>query len=219
MSAVRVVVADDHPLYRFGLRAALDAEDGVEVVAEAATGRELLDLAARHRPDVVVTDVSMPDLDGVAATRELRGLLPGVAVLVVTMHEDDATVRAALRAGAAGYLVKGADRGELARAVRTVAGGGAVYGPGVAGRIADFFTAPADDYAERVFPQLTPRERDVLDLVARGLGNNAVAARLQLSEKTVRNVLASVLVKLQVPDRAAAIAVARDAGLGAVEGC
>ena len=217
MSGVRVVVADDHPLYRFGLRAALDAEDGVEVVGEAATGRELLDLAARHRPDVVVTDVSMPDLDGVAATRELRGLLPGVAVLVVTMHDDDATVRAALRAGAAGYLVKGADRGELARAVRTVAGGGAVYGPGVAGRITDFFTAPADDYAERVFPRLTPRERDVLDLVARGLGNNAVAARLDLSEKTVRNVLASVLVKLQVSDRGAAIAVARDAGLGAVE--
>ncbi|HVF05982.1 MAG TPA: response regulator transcription factor [Frankiaceae bacterium] len=217
MNDIRVVVADDHPLYRFGLRAALEAEDGIEVVAEAESGTELLDLAERHRPDVVVTDVSMPGLDGVAATRALRTRLPGVAVLVVTMHEDDATVRAAMRAGASGYLVKGADRAELARAVRTVAGGGSTYGRAVADRIAGFFTASTDDYAQQVFPNLTPRERDVLDHVARGLGNVAVAARLQLSEKTVRNVLASVLVKLQAPDRAAAIALAREAGLGAIE--
>jgi DNA-binding NarL/FixJ family response regulator len=184
---IRVVVADDHPVFRYGLMAVLDGTDGIQTVGEAEDGDRLLELVALERPDVVITDLQMPGLDGVAATRELLALAPGTGVLVLTLHDDDASVVAALRAGALGYLVKGADRAEIVRAVQAVAAGEAVYGPSVAQRIVGFYTGVQERYSAQVFPQLTNREREVLDLVAAGCGNHAIAARLHLSEKTVRN--------------------------------
>ncbi len=209
---VRVVLADDHPMYRFGLRAVLDASREVEVVGEAADGAELLALVARCAPDVVLTDLSMPQVPGTAAIDELTRRRPGLGVLVLTMHEDDASLFGALRAGARGYLLKGADGDEIVRAVLAVAGGDAVYGGAVARRVVDALTgtgarAPA-------LPELTGRERDVLELLAAGLPTGQVARRLGLSDKTVRNHVSAVLTKLQVPDRAAAIARARETGLG-----
>jgi DNA-binding NarL/FixJ family response regulator len=211
---VRVALADDHPMYRFGLRAALEASPEVEVVGEAGDGDELVALVARHSPDVVLTDLSMPRMTGTAAALELAARHPQVAVLVLTMHEDDASLFAALRAGVRGYLLKGADRTEIVRAVLSVAAGEAVYGAAVARRIVDFYTGAARDYRAQTFPELTGREREVLELVAAGLGNHEVARRLRLSEKTVRNHVSAVLTKLQLPDRAAAVARARDSGLG-----
>lgn len=212
---IRVVVADDHPVFRYGLLAVLDGADGIETVGEAEDGTELLALVEREHPDVVVTDLHMPGLDGVAATRELLARAPGTGVLVLTLHDDDTTVVAALRAGARGYLVKGADRAEIVRAVQAVAAGEAVYGPSVAQRIVGFYTGVQQQYTAQVFPQLTAREREVLDLVAAGCGNHAIADRLHLSEKTVRNNISALLVKVGAPDRAALVAAARDAGLGA----
>jgi DNA-binding NarL/FixJ family response regulator len=214
MTAVRVVLADDHPMYRYGLRAVLEAADGVDVVGEADTGRELLEVVAATAPDVVLTDLAMPELDGVAATRALSARHPDLAVLVLTMHADDESVFAAMRAGARGYLVKGADGPELVRAVLAVAGGEAVFGAAVAQRIIAFYSSGHERYTAQAFPELTGREREVLDLLATGARNHEIGRRLGLSEKTVRNHVSSVLLKLKVPDRTAAAVRARDAGLG-----
>ncbi|RFU19845.1 DNA-binding response regulator [Geodermatophilus marinus] len=199
-------------MYRFGLRAVLDASPEVAVVGEAADGAELLALVATTTPDVVLTDLSMPRLSGTAAIDELTRRYPGVVVLVLTMHEDDASLFGALRAGARGYLLKGADREEIVRAVLAVAGGDAVYGGAVARRVVDSLTGASARVP--ALPELTAREREVLDLLAAGLRTSQVARRLGLSEKTVRNHVSAVLTKLQVPDRAAAVARAREAGLG-----
>ena len=207
---VRVVVADDHPMVRYGIAAVLEAVDEVELVGEAADGDELLTVVRREEPDVVLTDLSMPGRSGVEAIRALVRDHPDVATLVLTMHADDASVLAALRAGARGYLIKGADRAELVRAIVTVAAGDAVYGAPVAGRIVDLLSGVG---ATTTFPELTDRERDVLRLMSAGLRNHAIAERLGLSEKTVRNHVSNVLLKLQVPDRTAAALKARDAGL------
>jgi DNA-binding NarL/FixJ family response regulator len=210
---VRVVVADDHPVFRDGLAMLLGSVDGVEVVGTAADGVEAVALAGRVRPDVVVMDVQMPRLNGVDATRRLAEEAPGVGVVVLTMSEDDGTVFAAVRAGARGYLVKGAEQEEIVRAITTVAAGGAVFGAPLARRIAEFFTAgPATP--ETPFPQLTAREREILELLAAGRSNAQIAAALYLSPKTVRNNVSNVFAKLQVADRAEAIVRARDAGLG-----
>ncbi|KGH45667.1 LuxR family transcriptional regulator [Modestobacter caceresii] len=209
---VRVVLADDHPMYRFGLRAVLDASPEVEVVGEAADGAELLAQVERCTPDVVLTDLSMPRVSGAAAVDELSRRHPALGVLVLTMHEDDASLFGALRAGARGYLLKGADREEIVRAVLAVAGGDAVYGGAVARRVVDALTGSGSRAS--VLPELTDREREVLDLLAAGLSTGRIAARLALSDKTVRNHVSAVLTKLQVPDRSAAVARARAAGLG-----
>jgi DNA-binding NarL/FixJ family response regulator len=212
---VRVVLADDHPMYRYGLGAVLAQTESVEVVASVGDGAQLLRVAAAHRPDVVVTDLSMPDLDGVEATRRLLKAQPGLAVLVLTMHEDDEHVFAALRAGARGYLVKGAGGEEIARAVVAVASGDAVYGGPVARRIVAFFAGAGDESpGVRAFPDLTPREREILELLASGYRNREIAQTLTMSEKTVRNHVSQVLLKLCVPDRTAAALRAREAGLG-----
>lgn len=211
---IRVVVADDHPMYQYGLAAVLGQQEDIEVVATVSDGAALLRAVDEHRPDVVVTDLSMPDLDGVAATARLVQDLPSLAVLVLTMHEDDEHLFAALRAGARGYLVKGADGAEIVRAVQSVAAGQAVYSGPVARRIVSFFAgAPTESASARAFPDLTPRERDVLDLLATGCRNHEIARRLGMSEKTVRNHVSQVLVKLQVPDRTAAALRAREAGI------
>jgi DNA-binding NarL/FixJ family response regulator len=180
---------------------------------EAATGRELMAVAASTGPDVVLTDLAMPDLDGAAATRELLTDHPGLAVLVLTMHDDE-SVFAALRAGAQGYLLKGTNGVEVVRAVLAVAGGDAVYGAAVARRIVGFYSGAQDRYAAHAFPDLTAREREVLELLASGARNHEIARRLGMSEKTVRNHVSAVLLKLGVPDRTAAAVKARDAGLG-----
>ncbi|MGY1782966.1 response regulator [Geodermatophilus sp. SYSU D01036] len=211
--ALRIVVADDHPVYRDGLALLLGSVPGLEVVGTAADGAAAVEVVREQLPDVVVMDVQMPVLDGIEATRRIAGEAPSVGVVVLTMSEDDGTVFAAVRAGARGYLLKGADQEEVVRAITTVASGGAVFGAALARRIAEFFTAgPAGP--ETAFPQLTAREREVLELVAAGRSNAQIAAALYLSPKTVRNVVSNVLTKLQVTDRAQAIVRAREAGLG-----
>jgi DNA-binding NarL/FixJ family response regulator len=211
---VRVVLADDHPMFRYGVAAVLATTPEIELVGEASTGRELVHLVEELEPDVVLTDLAMPDLDGAAATRELLARRPGLAVLVLTMHDDDESVFRALRAGARGYLLKGAERAELLRAVLAVAAGDAVYGPAVAKRIVDFYTGAQQKYAAAAFPELTARERDVLELLASGCPTSQIAQQLDMTGKTVRNHVSVILFKLQVPDRTAAAVKARDAGLG-----
>ena len=213
-SVVRVVLADDHPMYRYGVAAVLADEPRVELVGQASTGTELLTLVEREHPDVVVTDLRMPDLSGVEVTRRLQEQQPDLPVLLLTMHDDDESVYGALRAGARGYLLKGADSAELVTTVLTLAAGGTAFGPSVARRIVGFFLESTTRYAQGTFPELTPRERQVLDLLAAGRRNSAIAQALSLSEKTVRNHLSSILTKLQVSDRSAAIIRAREAGLG-----
>ena len=214
MNPVRVVIADDHPMYRYGVRAVLASSQDVLLVGEAASGRELLHLVAREHPDVVVTDLHMPDLDGVTATRELLAGNPALAVLALTMHDDDESVFAAMRAGARGYLLKGADRSELLNTILALAHGETVFGPSVARRIVGFYLEATQKYTAGAFPGLTSRERDVLDLLASGQRNSEIARALQISEKTVRNHLSTVFAKLHVADRSAAIVRAREAGLG-----
>jgi DNA-binding NarL/FixJ family response regulator len=209
---IRVVVADDHPIVRDGLRALLATLPDMDVVGEATTGREAVRAAVADRPDVLVMDLRMPDLDGAAATAEIRRVAPEVAVLVLTMFDDDESVFSAMRAGARGYVVKGASQREIVRAINAVAAGEAIFGPGVARRVLGFFATPRA--AEPAFPELSPREREVLDLIAGGLTNAAIATRLGLSVKTVGNHTSTIFAKLQVAGRAEAIIRARDAGLG-----
>lgn len=211
---VRVVIADDHPMVRYGLRAVLDTHEQLSLVGEAQTGRELVDVVAATKPDVVITDLHMPDLNGAAATRVLLEQRPDLGVLILTMHDDDESVFEAMRAGARGYLLKGADRAELVSTVLALARGETVFGPSVARRIVGFFLESTLRYSGNVFPSLTSREREVLDLVAAGKRNGEIARGLQLSEKTVRNHLSAIFTKLQVTDRSAAIVRAREAGLG-----
>jgi len=209
---LRVVIADDHPVYRDGLRAIVEPHTDIELVGEAARGDHAVTLALRSRPDVVLMDLRMPGLDGIAATRRIVSAVPDVAVLVLTMSEDDGSVFAAMRAGARGYLLKGADHDDIVRALRSVARGEAVFGPGIAQRVLDTFTsAPARSATP--FEELTEREHEVLALVADGLGNHRIAHRLSIAPKTVRNHVYNILIKLQAGDRAEAIARARAAGL------
>lgn len=209
---IRVVVADDHPLYRDGLRGMLDEHEGVTWVGEAATGDEVLARVRETAPDVVVMDLQMPGLDGIEATRRVVAAAPGTAVLVLTMFDDDASVDMALRAGARGYLLKGATQAELVRAVEAVASGQAVLGGAVATRVLDRLAQPAPR-PDQLFPELTEREREVLALVAEGEQNGRIAHRLGISEKTVRNHLSMLLAKLGVADRTQAALRAREAGL------
>jgi DNA-binding NarL/FixJ family response regulator len=212
---IRVVLADDHPVVRAGLAALLTSLPGIEVAGVAATGREAVREVITTRPDVAVLDLQMPDLDGFAATRELARSAPDTAVLVLTMFEDDDSVFAAMRAGARGYLVKGAEQDEIARAIRAVAAGEAIFGPGVARRVLGFFTTPPP--TANPFPDLTTRERQILDLIAAGLNNPAIADRLTLSPKTVANNVSAIFTKLGIADRPTAIIQARNAGLGTNE--
>ncbi len=210
---IRVLIADDHPLFREGMRGRLDRAADIEVVGEAASGDEAAQLAKTLNPDVILMDIKMPGMNGIEATRDIVQTSPEIGVLVITMFEDNDSVFAAMRAGARGYLLKGADQEEVLRAVTTVANGGAVFGAALARRIAEFFAAVPSGPAA-AFPQLTAREREVLDLVAAGRSNAQIAATLFLSPKTVRNNVSNIFAKLHVADRAEAIIRARDAGLG-----
>ena len=213
--SLRVLVVDDHPLYRDGLVTAIAAMPDVEVVGDAGDGAAAVGMAKELEPDVVVMDLHMPELNGIDATRRIVADRPDTAVLVLTMLESDDSVFAAMRAGARGYLLKGADRAEIRRAIEAEANGEVVFSAGIASRVLSFFAAGPSVPAATPFPTLTEREREILDLVARGLTNTAIAQRLVLSSKTVRNHVSNVFTKLQVAGRAEAVAQARDAGLGA----
>ena len=211
---IRILIADDHPLFRAGLRALLDSVTDTEVVGEAATGEEALEAALSLGPDVVVMDINMPGLNGIDATRRILDETDGVNVLVMTMHDDDDAVFAAIRAGARGYQLKGAAQEETLRAIRSVANGEAIFGPGIANRLQHFLATPPAQSPNLVFPQLTDRELEILQLLAQHKTNPAIAAELFLSQKTVRNYVSAIFAKLQVADRAEAGLVARAAGLG-----
>jgi DNA-binding NarL/FixJ family response regulator len=211
---IRVVLADDHPMYRYGVEAVLADVAAIDLVDTASSGTELLALVNRTHPDVVLTDLRMPDLSGIEVTRRLLAAEPELPVLVLTMHDDDESVYGAMRAGARGYMLKGADGSELVSTIQTLAAGGTVFGPSVARRIVGFFLETSHQLRSGAFPELTRREREVLDMVAAGHRNSVVASKLGLSEKTVRNHLSAILLKLQVGDRSAAIVRAREAGLG-----
>jgi DNA-binding NarL/FixJ family response regulator len=212
---IRVLIADDHPMFRYGLRAALaDAED-LEVAGEAADGETAIAAAEEFGVDVILMDLNMPGMNGITAIRELRDRLPHVAVLVLTMFDNDESLFSAMRAGARGYLVKGAEQEQIVRAIRAVVAGEVVFGTGIAERaLAYFSAAPGSGRAARPFPELTDREVEVLRLVADGLNNTEIARRLHLSEKTVRNHVSSIFAKLRVDDRSQAIVRARRVGLG-----
>lgn len=210
---LRVMVVDDHPLFRDGLAALLGSVEGMVVVGTAADGQQAVDLADREAPEVVLMDIQMPVMDGIEATRRIVDAHPGIGIVVLTMSEEDVMVFAAVRAGARGYLLKGAGQDDVVRALQVVAAGGALFGPSVALRIAKFFHRPPVT-PEVLFPELTDREREVLDLMAAGKANPAIASALYLSPKTVRNNVSAILAKLQAVDRAEAIIRARDAGLG-----
>ena len=210
---IQILIADDHPLFRFGLRALLEAEEGTAVIGEATTGEEAVNMAASLQPDVILMDINMPDMNGIEATRRILADNPDANILVLTMFDDD-TVFAAIRAGARGYLLKGSEGEETLRAIRAVAGGEAIFSPNIAARLVQHFANEPRTVAASPFPDLTPRELEVLQLIAQGLTNNAIAEKLVLSPKTVRNQVSTIFSKLQVANRAEAIVRAREAGLG-----
>ena len=215
MSRIRVLIADDHPVFRYGLRALLQTEaTTIEVVGEAATGEEVVTVAAQVNPEVILMDVNMPGLNGIEATRRILSETPHVGILMLTMFDDDESVFAAMRAGARGYLLKGAEGEETLRAILAVNQGEAIFSPSIARRLMAYFTTSRTyPKAAPLFPELTEREREVLTLIAQGYTNPAIAERLVLSPKTVRNHVSTIFSKLQVAGRAEAIIRARDAGL------
>lgn len=212
---IRILVVDDHGLFREGLIALLKAAPETEVVGQAGTGREALAQVEELGPDVVLMDIMMPDMNGIEATRRILADHAGTRIVMLTMLEDDDSLFAAMCAGARGYILKGADKADVLRTVRAVAGGEALFGPAIASRLTTFFQS-ADDQGLSVtpFPALTDREREVLTLIAQGLNNSQIAAQLHISGKTVSNHISRIFNKLQVSDRAQAIVKAREAGLG-----
>jgi len=219
MESIRLLIADDHTLFRDGLRALFALQPDLELVGEAASGEQAVDLAERLQPDVILMDVNMPDktiapgLNGIEATRRIVQMSPHIGVIMLTMFEDDGSVFAALRGGARGYVLKGATHNEMLQAIRTVGAGGAIFSPAIAVHLMDYF-AKVQPAPARLFPELTAREREILNLIARGHMNPEIAKALTLSPKTVRNYVSNILDKLQVADRAEAIVRAREAGLG-----
>jgi len=212
VSVLRVLVVEDHPLFRKGVVSLLETVPDVEVTGTAASGEEAVERAAELRPDLVLMDLQLPGISGIEATRAIVAADPSVRILVLSLFEDDDSVFLALRAGARGYVLKDADEEELVGAIRAVARGEAVFGEAVAGRVLAFFAAPRP--VPKVFPALTDREREILELIARGHPNPSIARKLSLSPKTVANYVSAIFAKLQVADRAEAMIRAREAGLG-----
>ena len=211
---IRILVVDDHPVYRDGLRALIQRSSDLELAGEAATGGDAVTLAAAAAPDVVLMDIRMPGMNGIEATRQILAARPTARILILTMSEDDDSLFAAMRAGARGYLPKDSDSEDLVRAIHAVAGGDVIFGESIATRLQAYFAAGVARPAAAAFPELTDREDEVLELIARGLANRAIATQLGISDKTVRNHVANVFNKLQVADRGQAIIRAREAGLG-----
>ena len=218
MDRIRLLIADDHTLFREGLRALLGAMPDVEVIGEAANGDEVVAQALAHQPDVVLMDVQMPAasrLNGIDATRQIVQASPRIGVIMLTMLEDDDSVFAAMRAGARGYILKGADKREVFKTIRAVAEGEALFGPAIARRLMAFFGSPPHRHTQpqSPFPELTEREREIPGLIAQGVNNAVIAERLVISPKTVGNHISNIFSKLQVADRAQAILRAKQAGL------
>jgi DNA-binding NarL/FixJ family response regulator len=214
---IRDLVADDHPVFRRGMRAILGAEPDTELVGEAMDGEEAVELALELSPHVILMDLNMPKVTGIEATRRILEVSPNTAILMLTMFEDDKSIFAAMRAGAHGYVLKGADGAETLRAIHAVASGEAIFSPTITRRLTGYFATPERDSkatSVEVFANLTEREHEILSLIAEGYTNNAIASRLYLSPKTVRNYVSSIFTKLQVADRPQAIIRAREAGLG-----
>jgi DNA-binding NarL/FixJ family response regulator len=214
MDPLTVLIVDDHQFFRDGGRVLLDAQPDMECIGEATTGEEAIRLSAEVQPDVVLMDVHMPGMSGVDATRQIVSSSPQIRVLVVTMFEDDHLVFAAMRAGARGYLLKGARHEDMVRAIRAVGNGEAIFSPAIATRLANYFSSLQPEHSSQVFPELSHREREILALLAQGCKNAEIAKRLVVSPKTVRNYVSNIISKLQVADRAQAILRAKDAGLG-----
>lgn len=214
MERTRVLIADDHTLFRDGLRALLASVEDVDVVGEASSGKQALAQAAELQPDVILMDIQMPDLNGIEATRQILRTSPHIGIIVLTMFQDDDSVFAVMRAGARGYVLKGADQDVLLRAVRAVAKGESLFGPEIAARLMRFFANLKPEAPAELFPELTLRERDILSLIADGQTNADIAEKLVISLKTVRNHVSNILSKMQVADRAQAALRAREGGLG-----
>jgi DNA-binding NarL/FixJ family response regulator len=217
METIRTLIVDDHALFREGLRALFATIEDIELVGEATTGQEAVDQVEELQPDVVLMDIDMPGMSGVEATRGILRKTPSAGIVMVTMLEDDASVFSAMRAGARGYVLKGAQPDELLGTIRAVAKGQALFGPAIAARMMRFFSEQSARFKaslpEETFPELTPRELEVLELIAQGDKNREIAEKLVISDKTVRNHITNIFSKLQVADRAQAIIKARDAGL------
>ncbi|MBW4438436.1 MAG: response regulator transcription factor [Pleurocapsa minor GSE-CHR-MK-17-07R] len=214
MDAIRVLIADDHTLFRDGLQALLASIPDIEVAGVASSGKEALRLAVEHQPDVILMDIQMPDLNGFEATRQILHVSPHIGIIMLTMFQDDDSVFAAMRAGARGYVLKGADQNVLLRAVRAVANGESLFSPEIAARLMAFFAGLAPAARPELFPELTEREREILSYIADGQTNAEIAQKLVISMKTVRNHVSNIFSKLQVADRAQAAIRAREAGLG-----
>lgn len=210
---VRVVIADDHPIFRFGLRTLLKADPMMEVVGEATNGEEAIRQASLVSPDVILMDLNMPGINGIEATRRILAEHSQVHILVLTMFDDDDSVFAAMRAGARGYLLKGAEGSETLQAIRVTSRGEAIFSPAIASRMMQYFGAPRFPNTQEPFPELTDREREVLSLIAGGYTNQAIAERLVISPRTLRNHISSIFSKLQVTSRLEAILRAKDAGM------
>jgi DNA-binding NarL/FixJ family response regulator len=215
---IRILVVDDHPVYRDGLRALIERSPDLELAGEAANGNDAVTLAGQSSPDVILMDIRMPGMTGIEATREILAARAATRILILTMSEDDDSLFAAMRAGARGYLPKDSDSDDLVRAIRAVAGGDVIFGESIATRLQAFFATGHARPAAGPFPELTDREDEVLELIASGLVNRAIATRLGISDKTVRNHVANIFNKLQVADRGQAIIRAREAGLGRERG-
>jgi DNA-binding NarL/FixJ family response regulator len=220
MDPLRILIVDDHPLVRSGIRTFLNSVDGIEIAGEAANGEEAVKQALALQPDLILMDLQMPGagnelrLNGIEATHAILHTSPHIGVIVLTVFEDDDAVFAAMRAGARGYILKGADQAELLRAIQAVSLGEAMFSPGIARRLVSYFSTLSAIKPSQAFPELTDRERQILDLIAHGLNNFQIAERLSLSAKTVRNHISNIFSKLQVADRAQAILRAREAGMG-----
>ena len=210
---IRIMIADDHTLFREGIVALLNSMNGIEVVATVADGNQAVEYAAKLQPDVILMDLQMPGMNGIEATRQIIQTSPHIGIIVVTMFEDNDSVFSAMRAGARGYILKGAGQKEMLRAIQAVAHGEAILGPSIAARLMDFFK-PAAQNNLPAFPELTERENEILALMAKGANNAEIALQLSISIKTVRNHVSNIFTKLQVTDRVQAILKARDAGLG-----
>jgi DNA-binding NarL/FixJ family response regulator len=214
MKPIRVLIADDHPLFRDGMHGLLASVSATEVVGEAETGDDAIRLAGELIPNVILMDIKMPGENGISATRQILSAYPQIKILIVTMFEDDDSIFAAMRAGANGYLLKDSRQDEVLRAIQAVANGEAIFSPGVARRMMGFFKSSSRSEQLPAFPELSEREQEILSLIARGMSNAEIAAKLVLSLKTVQNHVSNILNKLQVADRVQAAIRAREAGLG-----
>lgn len=217
MPPIKLMIADDHTLFREGMKALLAVTDDIQIVGEAEDGDTAVETSRQVQPDIILMDINMPGLNGIRATERILAQQPQTRIIMLTMLEDDASVFHAMRAGARGYLLKGADPREVLSVIRAVAEGQALFGPAIATRLMNYFrelsTRPAWSQAGTPFPDLTDRELEILRLIAQGLNNQEIAQKLVLSPKTVRNHITNIFSKLQVADRAQAIVRAIDAGL------